>query len=134
MKHKKLQRKSTEGEGDDKGSEHAQDAGSGGEDADQSLERAHSEDGSDSSSLGHRDDAIDDGEEIDVVSDSHDVMETASQNHVVTSQMTSTIIRHPFPIKPTTALHPGVHASLLPPGAFLSAPHLTGLPLKAKSQ
>ncbi len=139
MKHKKLQRKSTDGgsgndgENEDKGSEHAH----SGDDADQSLERIHSDCASDASSIGHQDndENMDDNEEIDVVSDAaQDATHMEQQNRVVTSQVSQMApppVRQPFPIKPTLA---GMHTSLLPPSAFLSAAHLAPLALKAKSQ
>ena len=129
MKHKKLQRKSTDGETDDKNSEHAH----SGEEGDQSLDRIHS-DCSDTSSVGGNDnDNLDDNEEIDVVSDNHDVVTSSQEtNSVITSQMAPTIIRQPFPIKPP--MPSSVHSSLLPPAAFLTSPHLAALPIKTKIQ
>ena len=129
MKHKKLQRKSTDGDTEDKVSEHAQ----SGEEGDQSLERVHS-DCSDTSSVGgHDNDNLDDNEVIDVVSDSHETgTKNQEANCIIASQVTPAIIRQPFPIKPT--MQPGVHSSLLPPATFLSSPHLAGLPIKTKIQ
>ena len=124
MKHKKLQRKSTDGDADDKNSEHTH----SGEEGDHSLERANS-DCSDISSVGGNDhDNLDDNEEIDVVSDNQNAV--ASSNHATTSPVAPTIIRQPFPIKPP--MPSSVHSSLLPPSAFLSSPHLAALPMKAK--
>ena len=120
--------KSIDGDTDDKGSEH-------GDEADQSLERIHS-DCSDTSSVDgndHDNDNLEDNEEIDVVSDNNDAAtRNPDTTSIITSQVAPTIIRQPFPIKPS--MPSSVHSSLLPPGTFLSSPHLAGLSIKTKIQ
>ncbi len=144
MKHKKLQRKSTDGgDGGDK-SDH--------EDGDESTDRIHSDgDCSETSSLAGHDDI--DEEEIDVVSDvtsQNDITKALPVSHVTSSgDLTSpgsvpavaavapSLVRQPFPIKPVTpssVIPPSMIPHSILPHLSPTAAHLASLPLKPKPQ